>query len=200
MRYFLYLFGLVIFVGTSWAIDFDYNDSIIHPLCIALFNDNSSGPAVTQRLSLDACQSAKGNIPVATAPAEGWIRANNPAGGYYQYRVIGQIRKSAFVLETLSSGGGSGQFNNLLILQKKEHITYGFNWQNRKMLPHKELSLTLIARVLGGDRASGGFKKVDLRGNQLVMQRYSPENNPISATRPDVFFTLDLKKLPIEND
>lgn len=132
-----------------------YHGKPIDPLCLTDFQQNTQ-----IKVNLATCglkthsdlREQKGSDANKILENQGYTGATYQAGyGYSYYRVVGHLQKS-FIVETVSSGGGSGSFTNILQVKRQD--------------------ASLEVRVLdGGDRCNGGISDVIQKGAILTYHK-----------------------------
>ncbi len=140
-------------------------------------NQSSHNTAHDSRTSMPPCNELPAGI--TTRNYGGWDivefkRVNNEPQGFFSVKLIGSLRQGRNLYLVNDSGGGSGQFSSLVIINQ-DHS--GLHYQ---------------CKIAGGDRMSGGFSHVKLIPNGLFIQRYAT-NNPAITQRPALnTFTINL--------
>jgi hypothetical protein len=130
-----------------------FNGKTVTPYCFFHLLQNKSGKKVFSLLK-DKCMQyhAHYNTPALKRNLIGYDLPEKLGGGGVYYRYIGHITetgKTQYVVLVFWSGGGSGLFSELLLLQKEKE------W-------------LIVSRVIsGGDRCSGGLSDASIKKNNL---------------------------------
>jgi hypothetical protein len=177
--------------------DFCYHGHPINPACVdRMVGDLRGG---TDVVNLSKCESEnRHNNFTATLDGRvkpGWYsvitcNAANPKttcmnDAFGAYKVIGRTANDTFVVNTYSSGGGSGVFNQL----GEFHIYY-----NSK----GEKYLAWVGSLAGGDRALGSViaGTVTMKGTHVMGLRESDINTTATPEYAPQKFNVDLSKIP----
>ncbi len=141
---------------------FKYRGKLINPRIVKLFMPwmSDGGGAAVAEVNLknatdDPNQFDEHGVTLRKSVADSLDAARpgeNP--GTFDYRVLGHLRGGTVVLVTSSSGGGSGDFEDLLFLQIRRSN------QNRDLLLRWRRDIPL------GDRYSG---KITVQPNEVII-------------------------------
>jgi hypothetical protein len=174
---------------------FLYQNEVINPACVALFNSSIADFPYVRSINLNNCQHSNAAFQRTLEGKDGsyyfYINDKNSIEGEYHYKVIGKTKDNTYVLSTHSSGGGTLISSDLLLLKLKKTKEYLYE---QEVLHAKEITaLDLIGYVSGGDRCVGDFAKVTVTENQLQVAQYQG-NNPIDCKKTKAY-SIDLEKL-----
>lgn len=114
------------------------------------------------RIDLRTCGDPK---PKPRAQADGSIGYQRPDGGYFYYSYIGKIG-GVDVLSVLSSGGGSGQFTELVGVKHDGHF---ISWARH---------------YAGGDRCNGGVSGEKVSNGNLTFDQAITPYDLIELAQP----------------
>ena len=199
----IFIFTLPMSLAANNA--FTLNGQAINPVCVwLLVNRNAaSGHSVLEKnnsllsyfkqpptqdiiyaINLNACQASQTNGEMLKQ--DDWVKYQFPWGlnnnfdnqrrrGEFSYHYVGKTNNGLDVLHAVDSGGGTGQFDRIIVL-KREIITQYQVDSNNQQRPVKFTSLILIGNYSGGDRNVGSFKTMNIIGNAITGTRYSLHN------------------------
>lgn len=142
---------------------FAYRDSPIHPGVIREFEGwMSDGGPITVAVDIAAAHGSDEYLDadVIDGP-NGWIAYRPSERERFAYRWLGRLDRGVHVVQTSSSGGGSGRFINLQFLQLKTDLAFLPDGR-----PTERLVLSVFRWYPMGDRVYG---PVLLDGNTVVI-------------------------------
>lgn len=116
---------------------------------------------------------------------------NSLKRGSFAYQYVGQTKSGIDVLQTIDSGGGTGQFSALLLV-KRQSLTQYEKDNNSSFTAFPFISLSLVGYITGGDRATGSFKTAKVVGNTITGIRYNPKNSPNNPSYPNLKYTIQV--------
>ncbi len=170
--------------------------------CLLSYFDSPSNKNLISAINLDACQASvtKGEV-VKNANL---ISYNFPWGvrndfnnslkrGSFTYEYVGQTKNGIDVLHVFESGGGTGQFDSIMLL-KRQQITQYLMSDNNQFKPSQFTQLSMLSSIPGGDRATGSFKTIVIKGNTLSGTRFNSKNLPNEQKYPNKKFRFKLPK------
>lgn len=99
------------------------------------------------------------------AQADGWVGYDNPDGGYFYYSYVGQSG-GIDILSLYSSGGGTGQFTQLVGVKHSGHF------------------IRLARDYAGGDRCNGGVSGAKVSNGKLTFDQAITPYDLINLARP----------------
>jgi hypothetical protein len=137
---------------------------------------SDSLPAIAA-VDVEGCTESQQH-PSAFTAREGWIRIGLKGGGWFAYRHLGVSPGGTHVLHTQCSGGGTGVFEDLLLVRFHQDRIQ----QNGK--PRNRLLMTSVGSFTLGDRDDG---EIRFEGSRIVVgrSRYRKQNTiiPLDAAR-----------------
>lgn len=143
----------------------------IAPACVATFNDSVAQAPFTTAINLDLCEKQHASDPQYHGGLAGYqaiYHENDTTGthGFYGYHLLGQTSSGIYVLNTYTSGGGSGVFTSLLLL-KLDHAEV-LTLQGKETYTR----LSYVGNITGGDRCYDGLTDIQLEKNILSFKQY----------------------------
>lgn len=186
---------LLIFSSSAFAAMTFLPQQIVNPACFALFDRSDVSPFLIRGIDLNRCQ--KTSRLQSIQVNQHWHLINYPrhGEGFYQYRLLGKTKNNIYVVETVNNTGGTAQMMNVLLFKLVDKIDDQYNWQQKKFERHDFKQLNLVGEITGGDRATGGFAQLKLKGEQLFIERYSLLNLPNSPQHPNIKTVINLAVL-----
>jgi len=155
-----------IVTGNAAAKHFVYNGKPVHPFCLGFPQEASS------RRTPFLLSKCSDTMVVPKSHSDGWLEAEYPheAGDFFvssppfvSYKVLAK-KGDRFLIGSGSSGGGSGQFSNLLWVRfTKEEIR-------------------VSKEEIGGDRCIGGLSNYFAEGRAIGFDVNTPAAEIISLT------------------
>ncbi len=99
---------------------FTRGEAMVHPHALHKFDCwISDRRANVAAIVLDASFNTSNEYYSAIEQHEGWRSADLADGGYYSYRYLGALDNGLLVVHTVESGGGSGRFHGLKVLERE---------------------------------------------------------------------------------
>lgn len=175
--------------------EFLYQKEPINPACVAMFNSSAVDFPYITAINPNECQHSNAAFQTSLQTEDGWHyfykNDKDASGGEYRYKLIGKSANGIYVLNTLSSSGGSLNSAQLLLikLEPSSQIVYNQDKLQRQSITE----MKLVGYVNGGDRCIGGFADVKLTDNALQIQQHQGKN-PVDCEKIKTF-TIDLGKL-----
>ena len=99
---------------------------------------------------------------------------------------VGQTKSGTLVLRTLYSGGGSGVFNNLLLLKLEKEVKYTYDEEKQILkATDSELVLKKLNEISLTDRWQG---HIEIDGNSIIIQqdRSAPDGGKLPTPKKNV--------------
>jgi predicted butyrate kinase (DUF1464 family) len=176
-QFLLFLLILGIFISPCMASQqldeantkFTYNGNPIHPFVIREFSNwlSDNRPPMITTVDVAAAFGANKYQDSKVKKRDNWWFAESEGMDgdvrlheSFGYHWIGRLANGAHVLETGSSGGGSGFFMDLMFVKFSEGEIF---WENKK---EKQLLMTIVGTYSLGDRYEGGIK---INGNKVFI-------------------------------
>jgi hypothetical protein len=151
---------------------FQFRGRPIHPACVMQLGTelSDSFPAVGA-VDVAGCTDTRQHLAVFTV-RDGWIRMDLKDGGWFAYRHLGVSSGGTHVLQTQSSGGGTGLFEDLLLIRfHRDRVR-----ENGKV--RDRLLITSVGSFTLGDRDDG---EITFGGNKVILghSRYRKQDTVI---------------------
>ena len=166
-----------------------------------LKNNSNNQKDIISEINLTECSSTNKNFKIFSRNNKTTYQITFPRNdsnqlteGYFGYQFIGPY-KQYLIFHTFDSGGGTGNFDGILIAKKDLQIKYGFNNKANNLNSHQEFFLKKILFIPGGDRATGGFKSLKIKNDYLEVTQYNKNNFPNNPQLPNEIFKIDLRPL-----
>lgn len=148
---------------------FTYNGKSIHPFIVKEFSNwlsDNRPPMITTVDVAAAFDTNKYQDSKVEKRDNWWFAESEEMDGdirlyeSFGYHWIGRLANGVHVLETGSSGGGSGFFMDLMFVKFSEREIF---WENKK---EKQLLMTIVGMHSLGDRYEGEIK---INGNKVFI-------------------------------
>ncbi|ASK78914.1 hypothetical protein CF386_07550 [Paraphotobacterium marinum] len=166
-----------------------------------LKNNSNTQKDIISEINLTECSSANKNFKIFTRNNQTTYQITFPRNdsnqlteGYFSYQLVGPY-KQYLIFHTFDSGGGTGNFDGIMIVKKDLRIEYGFNNKANNLNSQQNMFLKKILFIPGGDRATGGFKSLKIRNDYLEVTQYNKNNFPNNPQLPNKIFKIDLRHL-----
>jgi len=173
----IFLFAFLIFVSPCIAgqqLDeanskFTYSGKPIHPFVVKEFSNwlSDNRPPMITTVDVAAASDTNKYMDSEIEKRDNWLFAKTEEMDgdvrlyeSFGYHWIGRLANGVHVLETGSSGGGSGFFMDLMFVKFSEGEIF---WENRK---EKQLLMTIVGTYSLGDRYEGDIK---INGNKVLI-------------------------------
>jgi hypothetical protein len=142
--------------------DFRFRGQPIHPACVMkLGTELADGLPIVAAVDVEGCTQSQQH-PAAFTVRDGWVRIELEGRGWFAYRHLGVSPGGTHVLQTQSSGGGTGIFKDLLLVRfHSDRVRQDGKLRDR-------LLMTSVGNFTLGDRDDG---EVRLEGNVAVIGR-----------------------------
>lgn len=140
--------------------DFRHRGQPIHPACVMKLGTElaDSLPAIAA-VDIEGCTDSQQN-PMAFTVRDGWIRIELKDGGWFAYRHLGVSPGGTHALHTQSSGGGTGVFEDLLLVRfHRDRVRQNATVRER-------LLMTSVGSFVLGDRDNG---EIRIEGRRLIV-------------------------------
>ena len=168
-KYLLFFLTFVVFVVPCMAgtqldeanAKFTYNGKPIHPFVVKEFSNwlsDNRPPMITTVDVVAAFDTNKYQGSTIEKRDNWWFAESKEIDGditiyeSFGYHWLGKLANGVHVLETGSSGGGSGFFMDLMFIKFSEGEIF---WENKK---EKQLLMTIVGTYSLGDRYEGDIK------------------------------------------
>ena len=113
-------------------------------------------------------------------------KGDNP--GEFGYQFIGKTTNGIFVIQTLdATGGGSGEFENLMLLTFEKDTTIDESIHRHKIALKTRTLLKKLSEIGLGDRTDNSIR---INGNKITMK----SSTPLHSKEKPVTKTIDLSK------
>ncbi|MGH7213742.1 MAG: hypothetical protein ACREIT_03125 [Tepidisphaeraceae bacterium] len=131
---------------------FEFRGQPIHPACVMqLGTELSDGLPIIAAVDVEGCTESDQH-PAAIAVRDEWVRIDLKDGGRFTYRHLGVSSGGTHVLHTQSSGGGTGIFEDLLLVRfQQDRVRQQTKWRDR-------LLMTSVGSFILGDRDDGEIR------------------------------------------
>ncbi len=141
---------------------FQFRDRPIHPACVmTLGTELADGLPAVGAVDVEGCTESQQH-PAEFAVRDGWISIELKDGGAFSYRHLGVSPGGTHVLETHNFGGGTGVFEDLLLVRvHRDRVRQDDKIRDR-------LLMTSVGSFVLGDRDDGVIR---LDGNRLIVGR-----------------------------
>lgn len=178
MRQCAFLFAaLCIFISPCLAgqqldeanLKFTYSGKPIHPFVVKEFSNwlSDNRPPMITAVDVAAASDTNKYMDSEIEKRDNWLFAKTEEMDgdvrlyeSFGYHWIGRLANGVHVLETGSSGGGSGFFMDLMFVKFSEGEIF---WENKK---EKQLLMTIVGTYSLGDRYEGDIK---INGNKVLI-------------------------------
>jgi hypothetical protein len=152
---------------------FDFRRRPIHPACVIMLSAELSDslPAVAA-VDVEGCTDTQQH-PAAFTMRDGWITMDLNDGGRFAYRRVGVSTGGTHVLHTQFSAGGTGVFEDLLLVRfHRDRVQLNGKFRDR-------LVMNSIGSFTLGDRDDGEIK---FDNNKVIVgrSRYRKRDTVIS--------------------
>ncbi len=148
---------------------FTYNGKPIHPFILREFSNwlSDNRPPMITTVDVSAASDTNKYMDSEIEKRDNWLFAKTEEMDgdvrlyeSFGYHWIGRLANGVHVLETGSSGGGSGFFMDLMFVEFSEGEIF---WENKK---EKQLLMTIVGTYSLGDRYEGDIK---INGNKVLI-------------------------------
>lgn len=128
----------------------------IHPLCLDLATGGraETGSDRPIPILLDACNRGFRHVDVSRNDDGSFGASGAFIGSWFGYRPIGKLASGKSVILVNWSGGGTGQFSEIVAV--------------RSATGNGETTISARTIVLGGDRCNGGIENASMRDENIV--------------------------------
>jgi len=141
---------------------FTFEGQPIHPKLVEAFEGwpSDDGPPITVAVDVAAALDSNQYAGAIETTASGLVRARS-GEGWFGYEHLGQMEDGTHVLRTVSSGGGSAVFSDLLFVRLRHDRVRDPDGVRRE-----RLVMECTGRFDLGDRDEG---TVEVRGDRVVV-------------------------------
>lgn len=176
---------------------FLYKNEAINPACVALFNSSEADLPYIRSINLNVCQHSNAAFQ-QTRFEEGWhyfyLNDKNENEGSYRYKVIGKASNGIYAIRTLSSGGGTGIYGDLLLIKLVKRNQY--NYKAAQLTINEITEMKMLGSIQGGDRCVGDFSDIRIENNTLFIKQHNGETPVGDCSNAKINeFTVDLSHL-----
>ena len=143
-------------------LNFEFHGQVIHPACVMkLGTELADMLPVVAAIDVEGCTESQ-QSPAAFAVRHGWVRIELAGGGWFAYQHLGVSPDGIHVLHTQCSGGGTGVFEDLLMVRFNRDRVRQDNSQRDRLV------MTSVGSFVLGDRDDG---KIRFDRNRIVIGR-----------------------------
>lgn len=166
--------------------EFSYRGEPIHPFILKEFSNwlsDNRPPMITSVDLAAAFNSNRYQNSEVEKRGDWWFAEAGEMDSYesFGYRWLGKLESGVHVLETGSSGGGSGFFMDLMFIQFSEGEIF---WENKK---EKQLLMSIVGTYSLGDRYEGD---IQIRGDKIFIPASAVQQGG-GANEKDIVLTVD---------
>lgn len=174
------------YAGNKFAVD----GKPINPACLAMIDGSLADRSFLYEINISRCQNSN-------AAFDGSDKGTSfkYQGGVYGYKVVGQTKNHIFVVTTTASSDGAGIFQTVLLLKLQHKYYYDYSNKSNQPIREPYLALIYLGDIGGGDRATGSYHGLYVKGNWLKGWRYSTNNPANVPENPDTKVNINLSKL-----
>jgi len=166
---------------------FTFDGKPINPACLAMINNSEVDMPFIHEINMNICQHAN-----ATDDWTGQGTSYKNKHGSYSYKVIGETTNHIFVIETISNSNGTGMFQNIVFCRLEGKAQPSWNNQKKAFFSDTYTALIYVGMITGGDRFTGSFKKLRVKGNHVIGTKYSEDNTPSNNNHALIPVDFDL--------